>query len=61
MSGAPEQLAMRLHLLLTLGPAAGLAGDHDRATRCHQEILQITEPRGESDYQSLALWGARAR
>jgi predicted ATPase/DNA-binding NarL/FixJ family response regulator len=46
-----------LLLLLQVVWAAGLIGDDDRARRCHQEILAITEPRGETRFRSWALWG----
>ena len=49
--------AVRLQLLTSLGVAAGLAGDPDRARRCYQEILDITEPRGEVVNQSGARFG----
>jgi predicted ATPase/DNA-binding NarL/FixJ family response regulator len=54
--GEPEP-AVRLYLLLTLGIGVGLTGDHERARRCYQEILEITEPLGESICRSNARWG----
>jgi len=57
VSAAPEtELPLRLMTLLVLGTTTALAGDHDRASRCHEEILEITEPLGESYFRSLALW-----
>ncbi len=54
---AEPELAVRLYLLLMLGTGAGLAGDHERARRCYQETLDITEPLGESVCRSNACWG----
>lgn len=59
LSTVPEserELDLQLDLLLSRGMIAGLAGDRDRADACHQEILAITEPRGEAFYRSNALW-----
>jgi predicted ATPase/DNA-binding CsgD family transcriptional regulator len=57
LSAVPEPpLALRLRMLLALGAAAVFAGDHDRAGRCYQEILEITGPRGECFFRSIALW-----
>lgn len=50
--------ALDLHLgqLVSLGTAAGLAGDHQRAEACYQELVMITELRGEIRLRSYALW-----
>lgn len=49
--------------LQALGLAAGMAGDIELAETCHEEVLGITQARGESEYRaramyllSLALW-----
>jgi len=56
--------------LQALGLAAGMAGDIASAQACHEEVLGVTEARGESEYRaramyllSLTLWrrGDRAR
>jgi DNA-binding NarL/FixJ family response regulator len=49
--------AVRLQLLNTLGVAVGIAGDRDRSRRYYQEILDITEPRGEAVNQTAARFG----
>jgi predicted ATPase/DNA-binding CsgD family transcriptional regulator len=58
LSTAQEpDLALRLSLLLTLGGYAVVTGDHDRSRRTFQEVVDITEPRGESMCRSTAYWG----
>jgi DNA-binding CsgD family transcriptional regulator len=58
LSTAPESnVALRLSLLLTLGGYAVVARDHDRARRTFQEVVEITEPRGEAVSRSTAVWG----
>ena len=53
----PEpDLALRLHLLFTLGSAALEIGDVDRAERCFQEIWEITESQGETFCRSTARY-----
>jgi len=46
---------LRTQLLSTLGRAAGLAGDHERATACAQEVLAVTEPDGETYWRTHAM------
>jgi non-specific serine/threonine protein kinase len=54
---APEpELDQRLHVLFTLVAAAGLVGDETRAIACYEEVLAITEPRGEGYHRSMAMW-----
>jgi predicted ATPase/DNA-binding NarL/FixJ family response regulator len=53
-SDADHQL--RPQLLLGLGAAAGVAGDHERAVACAREVLAITEPTGEAVWRSHAVW-----
>ncbi|WP_204011770.1 ATP-binding protein [Virgisporangium aurantiacum] len=53
---AEPELDQRLHVMFTLVAAAGLAGDHARASACYREVLAITEPNGEGIYRSNAMW-----
>jgi predicted ATPase/DNA-binding NarL/FixJ family response regulator len=57
LSGDPDRdLDLYLNVVIALGTAVGLAGDHQRATACQQEALAIVEPRGEGRHRSNALW-----
>src|ERR1700722_3800005 len=49
-------LSVRLNLLLILAIAAGVAGDEQRATAWHKEMLAISEPAGECFHRAYALW-----
>ena len=51
-------LDQRLHVLSTLVAAAGLAGDQARAATCYEEIMEITEPRGEGFHRANAMWAS---
>ncbi|MFE5704569.1 protein kinase [Rhodococcus koreensis] len=42
--------------LFGLALACGLTGDESRAVRCHERIIEITEPLGESIYRSYSRW-----
>lgn len=42
--------------LFGLALACGLTGDESRAVRCHERIVAITEPLGESIYRSYSRW-----
>jgi len=53
---ADQDLALRLHLLFTLGSTAQQIGDLDRAERCFQEIWEVTESRGETFCRSTARY-----
>jgi DNA-binding CsgD family transcriptional regulator len=58
LSTLPEHeldLDQRLNVLLVLLVAAGLSGDHERALACQQEMLEITEPRGETYFRAQAM------
>jgi predicted ATPase/DNA-binding NarL/FixJ family response regulator len=55
--GSVPSLELRLGQLNALGVAAAMAGDHDRADACFQELLPITEALGEHRYRSNALSG----
>jgi predicted ATPase/DNA-binding CsgD family transcriptional regulator len=50
------ELDLRLGQLNALGMAAGIAGDHQRADACLQELLTITESRGERQLRAHGLW-----
>ncbi|MFD6059585.1 ATP-binding protein [Rhodococcus wratislaviensis] len=51
------------HLLYMIWSLLGLAlasdadGNQTRSEECWQEVLELTEPRGESIYRGWALWG----
>ncbi len=49
-------LTIRLNLLLILAIAAGVAGDEQRATAWHKEMLAISEPAGECFHRAYSLW-----
>jgi predicted ATPase len=53
---SPADLPLRLDLLLSLSIAASVAGDAQRATRCHDEVMAITEPAGECFHRAYSLW-----
>ncbi|HSV41560.1 MAG TPA: LuxR C-terminal-related transcriptional regulator [Nocardioidaceae bacterium] len=42
--------------LIGLALAAGFSGDGDLAKSCHEEVLAITQPRGETWSQAYSLW-----
>ncbi|NGY64218.1 tetratricopeptide repeat protein [Lentzea sp. NEAU-D13] len=52
-----RETTLRLQLLLQLGQAAALTGEHDRARRCFQEALSIAEHEGASVNEAWARWG----
>jgi DNA-binding CsgD family transcriptional regulator len=54
--GPGRELTVRLDLLLSYSSALALLGDPERATRCHEEFLGITEPAGEFFHRAYALW-----
>jgi hypothetical protein len=57
LSAAPDRDPyLDLYVLITLGMAAGLAGDSERANACQRETLAITESRGGGYHRSLALF-----
>ncbi len=57
LSSPPQpDLEMRLSVLLTLGAAAETTGDLSRAQACRQEVLALTESRGEIYYRAISLW-----
>jgi predicted ATPase/DNA-binding CsgD family transcriptional regulator len=52
-----REVTLRLQLLLQVGPAAALTGDHERARACFQEALELAESRGATVNQNWAMWG----
>ncbi|RYH71220.1 MAG: protein kinase [Alcaligenaceae bacterium] len=54
--GAREEFMLRIPALMLLGLALAIDGDHGAAAACHEDVLEITEPRGESVYRSYSLW-----
>ncbi len=59
LSGAPDlDLDLYLSVLLTFALAAELAGDHERANSCLQEIMAIVGPGGGRLHRAAVLtWG----
>jgi predicted ATPase/DNA-binding NarL/FixJ family response regulator len=53
--GTTTDLDGYLDILQSLAFVVSLAGEHERSTACHEEIIQLTEPRGESLHQAHAL------
>ncbi|RAS70506.1 putative ATPase [Lentzea atacamensis] len=49
-------LDLPLNVLLTLGPAAALSGDLDRADACVQEMMSIVESRESGLDRSFVIW-----
>jgi non-specific serine/threonine protein kinase len=56
MHRAEGNLPRLLEALCGLGLASGLLRDEARAVACHEEILAITEPRGEAWFRSYSLY-----
>ncbi len=57
LSSAPRpDLEVRLAVLLSLGTTTGMIGDLSRAQACGEEVLALTESRGEIYYRTNALW-----
>jgi predicted ATPase/DNA-binding CsgD family transcriptional regulator len=54
---AGNNLPRLLDTLFVLTISSGVRGDTARALACHEEVLAVTEPRGEVWYRSLSLWG----
>ena len=53
---ADGNLPRLLEALIGLAFTSGLMGDWPRVTQCHEEMLAITEPRGEAWYRSYSLY-----
>jgi len=55
ISEGNADLDSHLDILQSLAIAASMAGQQKRSTECHQEIIALTEPRGESLHRANAL------
>jgi predicted ATPase/DNA-binding CsgD family transcriptional regulator len=53
--GTTTDLDWYLDILQSLALVVSLAGQHERSKACHEEIIQLTEPRGESLHRAYAL------
>ena len=53
----PEEVALRLSLLIQLGTVSALVGDHDRSRGCFQAALEIADARRSGVQQIWARWG----
>jgi predicted ATPase/DNA-binding CsgD family transcriptional regulator len=51
-----DNIPRLLEALFALAVASGGLGDATQALACHEEMLAITEPRGEVWHRSLSLW-----
>ncbi|WP_433566708.1 protein kinase domain-containing protein [Nocardia sp. CA-151230] len=51
-----DELMLRIPALALLGVALAIEGDHEGSADCHENVLEIVEPRGESVYRSYSLW-----
>jgi len=49
-------LTGQIEMLIAHATACALLGDGARATASHQQVLAITQPRGEAWYQAYSLW-----
>jgi DNA-binding NarL/FixJ family response regulator len=57
LSQDPDRdLDLYLSVLLTVGPAAGLVGDHQQAAACQQELTALVESGGGAFHRAPALW-----
>ncbi|KXF51357.1 protein kinase [Rhodococcus sp. SC4] len=55
--GARQGHLLHIGALQMLGSAHELLGEMDQALECYEQVLAITEARGESMYRAYALWG----
>ncbi|WP_037175557.1 ATP-binding protein [Rhodococcus sp. UNC363MFTsu5.1] len=55
-TGTGLQIARSIGGFLGLAIASGLSGDEETAVACHEQVLAITAPRGESTYRAWASW-----
>jgi DNA-binding NarL/FixJ family response regulator len=56
LSQDPDRdLDLYLSVLLTFAQTAGLAGDHERASACQEEMVSIVEPGGGTIHRAAAL------
>jgi predicted ATPase/DNA-binding CsgD family transcriptional regulator len=55
ISKSTPDLDSYLDILQSLAFVTSMAGEHERSMACHQEIIDLTEPRGESVHRANAL------
>jgi non-specific serine/threonine protein kinase len=55
LSKGRTDLDSYLDILQSLAFFASMAGQHERSKACYEEIIQLTEPRGESLHRAYAL------
>ncbi len=55
MSASRTDLDCYLDILQSLAFFASMAGQHERSKACFEEIIELTEPRGESLHRAYAL------
>jgi predicted ATPase/DNA-binding CsgD family transcriptional regulator len=55
MSQGQTDLDSYLDILQSLAMVASMAGQHERSTACYEEIVDLTDPRGESLHRANAL------
>jgi len=55
MPASRTDLDCYLDILNSLALAASMAGQHERSKACHEEIIQLATPRGESLHRANAL------
>jgi len=51
-------LVRELEMLVGGGFARAVTGDEEGSLACHERVLAITQPRGESWYQAYSLWAS---
>ncbi|MFD6353693.1 ATP-binding protein [Nocardia tengchongensis] len=56
LTGTGLQIARSIGGILGLAIASGLSGDDKTAVACHEQVLAITAPRGESIYRAYSSW-----
>jgi hypothetical protein len=56
LSRSWRQTAILLGSLPSLALVSGLLGDEETAVACHERVLAITTPRGESYFRAYSLW-----
>ncbi|MFG1785766.1 ATP-binding protein [Rhodococcus oryzae] len=56
LHGTGLQIARPIGGFLGLAIASGLSGDEETAAACHEQILAITTPRGESFFRAYSSW-----
>ncbi|WP_037176605.1 ATP-binding protein [Rhodococcus sp. UNC363MFTsu5.1] len=56
LSRPVSRVARQLGGYLGLALASGLLGDEETAVSCHEQVLAVTAPRGESYFRAYSLW-----